>query len=67
VLVSILAKRISSQSGQTIVEYGLILALISIAGLIGLGLFSGGLLDLYDLLQSAADCMSNMVSGGSCT
>jgi Flp pilus assembly pilin Flp len=67
VQITFLAKRTSDQSGQTLVEYGLILALISIAGLIGLGLFSGGLLDLYDLLQSAADCMANMVSGGSCS
>jgi Flp pilus assembly pilin Flp len=62
-----LVKRISNQTGQSLVEYGLILALIALVGLIGLGLFGGGLLDLYAVMEVAADCMSNMVSGGSCT
>jgi len=62
-----LAKRISDESGQSLVEYGLIVAMISLVGLVGLGLFGGGLTDLYDVLGLAANCMSNMVSGGSCT
>jgi hypothetical protein len=49
-----------------LVEYGLLLALVSLVGFLGVGLLSGGALDLYGVAQTAASCMSNIVSGGSC-
>jgi len=38
--------------GQTLVEYALIIALIVIACVVALGLYSGALLDLYDWIVS---------------
>ncbi|MPZ50182.1 MAG: hypothetical protein GEU75_12945 [Dehalococcoidia bacterium] len=49
------------------VEYGLILALISLVGLIGLGLLAGGAQDLWDVVNTAGTCMGNIVNGGSCS
>ena len=54
------------EEAQTLVEYGLILALISLMGLIGLGIFAGGATQLWDVVNSAATCMNKIVSGESC-
>ena len=55
-----------AEQGQTLVEYGLILGLISLVGLVGIAALSGGALDLYGVVQTAATCMANIVAGGSC-
>ena len=47
------------QSGQTLVEYGLILALIALMGFVGVVSLQGGVMDLYDTVKQAADAMAN--------
>ena len=54
------------EEAQTLAEYGLILALISLAGMVGFGLFVGGASQLWDVVNSAGTCMSNIVAGDTC-
>ena len=69
-LLSPLIRRLTSSNGehaQTIVEYGLIIGLVSLVGFVAVALLQGGALGLFGLAQTAANCMANMVAGGSCT
>lgn len=46
------------ESGQTLVEYGLILALISLVGFVGVVSLQGGVQQLYGTVKQAADAMA---------
>ena len=50
------------ESGQTLVEYSLILTLISMVGLIGVIALAGGVDNLYDVVNSAATAMADALS-----
>jgi Flp pilus assembly pilin Flp len=54
--------RLVEESGQTLVEYSLILTLIGMVGLMGIILLAGGVDNLYDVVSSAADAMANSLS-----
>jgi Flp pilus assembly pilin Flp len=54
--------RLVKESGQTLVEYSLILTLIGMVGLMGIILLAGGVDNLYDVVSSAADAMANSLS-----
>jgi Flp pilus assembly pilin Flp len=65
--LKLLARRLEDECGQTLAEYGLILGLVALAGLLGVTIMVGGVNGLYNTVQSASDCMANMVNGGSCS
>jgi Flp pilus assembly pilin Flp len=50
------------ESGQTLVEYSLILTLISMVGLMGVIILAGGVDNLYDVVSKAADAMANSLT-----
>ena len=49
---------IRRESGQTLVEYSLIIALMAIALVGALGAFGGGVTGLYGVIQAAIDALS---------
>ncbi len=48
-----LAHFLTDKSGATVVEYGLLASLISVAMIVGLGSFSDSLLDVLDTISTA--------------
>ena len=52
------------EAGQAVVEYGLVLALISLAAIIGLTAMAGGIGGLYDTIETIASAMANALAGG---
>ena len=57
-LMSAIFAWIRRESGQTLVEYSLIIALIAIALVGALGAFGGGVNGLYGVIQAAIDALS---------
>ncbi len=52
--VAYLAKRrLRDESGQGLVEYGLIIGLVAIAAIVGLGLLSGGLQNIFKSISGS--------------
>ena len=51
------ASRLHNEAGQTLVEYGLILALITLIGLGGVVIMVGGINGLYGIVAQAYDAM----------
>jgi Flp pilus assembly pilin Flp len=51
------------ESGQALVEYGLILALVSIAAMVGLTAMAGGVGGLYDTISTIASEMAAAMAG----
>jgi Flp pilus assembly pilin Flp len=45
------------EAGQAIVEYGLVLGLVSIAAMVGLTAMGGGVGGLYDTMQTIVNAM----------
>lgn len=61
--VAFLAKRrLRDESGQGLVEYGLIIGLVAIAAIVGLGLLSGGLQKIFQSISGSLN-NSTTVSG----
>jgi Flp pilus assembly pilin Flp len=52
-----ISRVLGSESGQALVEYGLILSLIALAALAGITAFGGGVDGLYGTLEAAANAM----------
>lgn len=46
-----------NENGQSLVEYGLILALVAVVGFIGVLTMSGGVATLYNMVKSAGTAM----------
>ena len=68
-MLLLLVKRIPfprREHGQTLVEYGLILGLVSLVGLGGLALFADETTTLFAVVETAANCMADVLSGGNC-
>jgi pilus assembly protein Flp/PilA len=57
---------IEDRSGATAIEYGLIAALVSIAGITALDLLGGSLIDIFDLVTSALVDPRCIEVGSSC-
>jgi Flp pilus assembly pilin Flp len=55
------AASLQSDAGQTLVEYSLILALITLIGLGGVVVMVGGINGLYEIVAQAYDAMCNAV------
>jgi Flp pilus assembly pilin Flp len=51
-----------AEDGQTLIEYGLILALISLVAIAGLTAFSLSVENLYDTVMEASDAMINSLT-----
>ncbi len=57
---------IEDRSGATAIEYGLIAALVSVAGIAALNLLGGSLSDIFDLVTNVvADSVARCVEVGS--
>lgn len=54
-----LAHFVTDKSGATVVEYGLLASLISVALIVGLGGFSGSLLEVFDKISTAINGASS--------
>ena len=50
------------EAGTTLVEYSLILALVSMAGLVGLVLMADQTMILYEYVRQAAEAMADAVA-----
>jgi Flp pilus assembly pilin Flp len=50
---------VRDENGQTLVEYGLILALVAIIGFVGVLTMSGGVSTLYEMVKAAGTAMQN--------
>ena len=57
--LSLLWLSLRRESGQALVEYGLILALVTLVGAVGIISMSGGVDSLYATVKKAADCMAD--------
>jgi|AraplaMF_Col_mLB_1032019.scaffolds.fasta_scaffold144592_2 pilus assembly protein Flp/PilA len=54
-----LAHFVTDKSGATVVEYGLLASLISVALIVGLGGFSDSLLEVFDKISTAINGASS--------
>ena len=50
------------EAGQTLVEYGLILALISLVAVVGLTTMAGGVGGLFDTIRTVAETMADALA-----
>ena len=57
---------IEDRSGATAIEYGLIAALVSVAGITAFDLLGGSLIDIFDLVTSAIVEARCVEVGSSC-
>jgi pilus assembly protein Flp/PilA len=57
---------IEDRSGATAIEYGLIAALVSVAGITAFDLLGGSLIDIFDLVTSALVDPRCIEVGSSC-
>ena len=57
---------IEDRSGATAIEYGLIAALVSVAGITAFGLLGGSLIDIFDSVTSAIVEARCVEVGSSC-
>ena len=57
---------IENRSGATAIEYGLIAALVSVAGIAAFDLLGGSLIDIFDLVTSALEEPRCVEVGSSC-
>ena len=57
---------IEDRSGATAIEYGLIAALVSVAGIAAFDLLGGSLIDIFDLVTSAIVEARCVEVGSSC-
>jgi Flp pilus assembly pilin Flp len=63
-IITNLAVRVlhGDESGQTLIEYSLVLALISLVAIAGLTAFSLSVENLYDTVMQASDAMIDSLS-----
>ena len=54
----LLRKLFREESGQTLVEYGLIISLIALTAVGGISVMGGGVHGLYDVLETVATTLS---------
>lgn len=50
------------EDGQTLAEYGLILALISLVAIVGLTTMAGGVGGLFDTIRTVAETMADAIA-----
>ncbi|HTI87634.1 MAG TPA: Flp family type IVb pilin [Alphaproteobacteria bacterium] len=62
-MVRILSSFVRDENGATMIEYGLIAALVSVVAIAALGQVGGNLTSMY---THVADCLSQAQSGSSC-
>lgn len=60
-LITIMRANIHAEDGQTLVEYGLILALVSIVAIAGLSVMGGDVVGLYSVLERLATTLTGTV------
>jgi Flp pilus assembly pilin Flp len=57
---------LQGEKGQTLVEYGLLLAMIALVGLAGVMVMVGGVNELFQVAKGAYDAMCVAVGDGGC-
>jgi Flp pilus assembly pilin Flp len=62
-LIDFLRAQINHEAGQAVVEYGLILGLVSLAAIIGLTAMAGGVGGLYDTMVRLTEAMADALAG----
>jgi Flp pilus assembly pilin Flp len=61
--IGFLRAKFEQEAGQAVVEYGLVLALVSLAAIVGLTAMAGGVGGLYDTIETLASAMADAVAG----